>query len=105
MNNTQAACERLTQSRDRLRQALSQGANPAGGTHIGLIAKGSYEMLATLARNRPLASVVGTALVGALLVRTKVWRWVPVSALLAALVPPLVKALGPEKSRGSHGQF
>ena len=31
MNNTQAACERLTQSRDRLRQALSPGAHPAGG--------------------------------------------------------------------------
>jgi hypothetical protein len=97
MNHTQAACERLTQSRDRLRLALGQGAHPAGGTHIGLIAKGSYELIATLARNRPLASVVGTALVGALLVRTKVWRWVPVSALLAALAPPLVKALAPRE--------
>lgn len=93
MNNTQTACDRLTQSRDRLRQALGQGAHPVGGSHIGLMAKTAYGVITTLAQNRPLASVVGTALVGALLVRTKVWRWVPVSALLGELVPPLVKAL------------
>lgn len=95
MNNTHLACERLTQSRDRLRQALSQGVNPVGVAQIGLMAKTAYGVVTTMARNRPLASVVGTALVGALLVRTKAWRWVPVSALFAALVPPLVKALVP----------
>lgn len=93
MNSTQAACERLTQSRDRLRQALSQGASPAGGVQIKLLAKTAYGVVTTLARNQPVALAMGTALVGALLVRTKAWRWLSVSALLGALMPQLVKAL------------
>ncbi|MDD2844754.1 MAG: hypothetical protein PHT57_07345 [Rhodoferax sp.] len=93
MNNTQAAADRLAHSRERLRQALSQGANAAGGTHVKLIAKTAYGLAATVARNRPLAAVVGTALLGALLVRTKAWRWLSMSALFAAFTPQLVKAL------------
>lgn len=97
MNNTQTACERLTQSRERLRQALSQRGNPAGGAHVKLLAQTAYGVVATVARNRPLASMVGTALVGALLVRTKAWRWLSMSAMFAALMPQLVKALTPQK--------
>lgn len=97
MNNTQTACERLTQSRDRLRQALGQGAHPVGGAQVGLIAKTAYGVVATAARNKPLASVMGMALVGAVLVRTKAWRWLPVSAVFAAFMPPLIKALLPRE--------
>ena len=93
MNSTQAACDRLTQSRDRLRQALSQRTNPADGAQVRLLAKTAYAVVTTVAKNQPLASVMGTALVGTLLVRTKAWRWLSVSALFAALMPQLVKAL------------
>ena len=97
MNNTQAACDRLTQSRDRLRQALNQRSNPAGGAQVRLLAKTAYGVVATVARNQPLAAVMGTALVGALLVRAKAWRWLSVSALFTALIPPLVKALASQE--------
>ena len=93
MNNTQSAVDRLMHSRDRLRQALSQGANPAGGTQVKLLAKTACGAVTILAKNQPLALVLGTALVGALLVRTKAWRWLSMSALFAAVMPPLVKAL------------
>lgn len=98
MNNRQAACERLAQSRDRLRQALSQGANQGGSAQVRLLAESACEVVATVARNRPLAAVMGTAVVGALLVRTKAWRWLSLSTLFAALMPQIVKALAsPEK--------
>lgn len=97
--NTQSACDRLAHSRDRLRQALSQGANPASGAHIKLLAKTAYGAVATVARNQPLAAVIGTALLGVLLVRTKAWRWLSVSAMFAALMPQLVKALVPQEKR------
>lgn len=93
MNSPPAACERLSQSRDRLRQALSQGANPAGGAQVRLLAKTAYGVVTTAAKNQPLALVMGTVLMGALLVRTRAWRWLPVSALFAGLMPQLVKAL------------
>lgn len=97
MNSTQAACDRLTQSRDRLRQALGQRTNPAGSAQVRLLAKTVYGVVTTVARNQPLASVMGTALVGALLVRTKAWRWLSVSALFAALMPQLVKAIASQE--------
>lgn len=97
MNSTQAACERLTQSRDRLRQALSQGANPAGGAQVKLLAKTACRVVTTVAKNQPLALVMGTALVGALLVRTRAWRWLSVSALFAGLMPQLIKALSSQE--------
>ena len=99
MNKTPATSERLTLSRDQLRQALRRCSDPAGGAQVRLLAKAACGAVATVARNQPLAAVMGAAVVGALLVRTRAWRWLPVSALFATLVPPLVKAFAfPEKS-------
>jgi hypothetical protein len=98
MNSTQVACERLTQSRDRLRQALSQGgSHSAGGVQVSLLAKTAYGLVTTVARNQPLALVVGTALTAALLVRTKAWRWLSMSALFAGLMPQLIKTLASQE--------
>lgn len=99
MNKTQAACDRLTQSRNQLRQALGQQNNPLGGAQVKLLAKTAYGVVAAMVRSRPVVAVVGTALVGALLVRTRAWRWLSVSALFASLVPQLVKALIPQEKR------
>lgn len=133
MNSAQSACERLTRSRDRLRQALSQDAQaerdkqagPFGKAASGLFAampsttttrllasvlkswwhrhplrlgwnvsaQAAGMVAAPVVQNHPLALVMGSALAGALLVRTRAWRWLSVSALLAGLAPQLIKAL------------
>ena len=46
-----------------------------------------------VAQTHPLALVLGSAVAGALLFRTRPWRWVPASALLAGLLPRLLSAL------------
>lgn len=133
MNSAQSACERLTLSRDRLRQALSQEARPAQDEEAGPFGRTASRLFAAMqsttatrflasvlkswwhrhplrlglnvsaqavgmvaapvVQNHPVALVMGSALVGALLVRTRAWRLLPVSALFAGLAPQLIKAL------------
>ncbi|OGB50892.1 MAG: hypothetical protein A2503_04635 [Burkholderiales bacterium RIFOXYD12_FULL_59_19] len=137
MNNMQTSCDRLAQSRDRLRQALSQAARPGddspappfGDTAAEVWAKlkgttsahifttvlknwwyqhplrlalqmsaQTAEMVATpVAQRHPIALVVGAGLAGALLVRTRAWRWLSVSAVFAGLTPQLIKALSTQQ--------
>lgn len=52
------------------------------------------EVVATpVAQKHPIALVLGAGLAGALLMRTRAWRWLSVSAVFAGLAPKLIKAL------------
>ncbi len=97
LTSTQTACDRLAQSRERMRQALHQSSSPTGLTHVKLIAKTAYGVVATVARNHPVAAVAGTALIGAMLVRARASRWLSVSALFTAFVPQLFRDLVVQK--------
>lgn len=134
MNHTQTSCDRLAQSRDRLRLALSQSASsgtdraghPFGATAADILARlqggagiqifttvlknwwrqhplrlalqvsaQTAELVVTpVAQKHPVALVVGAAAAGALLVRTRAWRWLSVSAVFTGLMPQVIKALG-----------
>ena len=50
---------------------------------------GLDRLIEPMARNQPLALVLGAALAGALLVLTRPWRWLVNPALVAGLLPAL----------------
>lgn len=86
--------EKLAASRVQLRQALSQGESAYPLQKVLNTAAITADLvLQPIARAHPYRLVIGAALAGALLVRTRPWRWLPVPALLAALVPQLVNAV------------
>lgn len=53
-------------------------------------------------RKHPLWAVVGAALVGAVLVRSRPWRWIRPHALLAGLLPQLVAKLMARREMQQH---
>ena len=58
------------------------------------LSAGAAEVLVQpVAQKHPLALMLGSALAGAVLFRTRPWRWVPASALLTGLLPRFVSAL------------
>jgi len=109
---TAAACDRLLQSRERLRQALRSKPNPqdaakpaAGGSttawmeglmatpSINLIAEALKAVVQPTAQRHPLGLVGGALVVGGLLAWSRPWRWILTPALLASVMPQLVSKL------------
>jgi hypothetical protein len=91
MNTPDSPGKKLTASRAQLRQALRQSESPYPlQTVLNTAAVTAELVLQPIARNHPYRLVIGAALAGALLVRTRPWRWLPASALLAGLMPQLV---------------
>jgi hypothetical protein len=91
MNTPDTPEEKLAASRTQLRHALHQSdASYPLQTVLHATATSAGLMLQPMARAHPYRLVIGAAVVGALLARTQPWRWLPVSALLAGLVPQLV---------------
>lgn len=58
-----------------------------------LSAEAAEIVVQPIAQTHPYGLVLGSALAGALLVRARPWRWIPVSALLAGLLPKLLSAM------------
>jgi hypothetical protein len=86
--------EKLVASRAQLRQALRQTeSNYPLQKVLGTAAVTAELVLQPIAQAHPYRLVMGSALAGALLVKAQPWRWLPVSALLAGLVPQLVNAV------------
>jgi len=112
MTTTAAACDRLLQSRERLRQALRNKPNPqdaakpaaSGSTTAwmeGLMANPSINLIAAAlkavvqptAQRHPLGLVLGALVVGGLLAWSRPWRWILTPALLASVMPQLMSKL------------
>ncbi len=91
MNTPNTPDEKLAASRAQLREALRQSdANYPLQTVLHATAASAGLVLQPVARAHPYRLVIGAAVVGALLARTRPWRWLPASALLAGVVPQLV---------------
>jgi hypothetical protein len=91
MNTPNTPDEKLAASRVLLRQALHQSdASHPLQTALHATAASAGLVLQPVARAHPYRLVIGAAVVGALLARTRPWRWLPASALLAGMVPQLV---------------
>lgn len=94
MNTPEAPQDKLAASRAQLRQALCRSESPYPlQTVLNTAAVTATLVLRPIAREHPYRLVIGAALAGALLVRTRPWRWLPASALLADLMPQLVNAV------------
>jgi hypothetical protein len=91
MNTPDTPEEKLAASRVQLRQALrqSEAASPLQ-TALHATAASAELVLQPLARAHPYRLVIGAAVAGALLARTRPWRWLSASAVLAGLTPQLV---------------
>ncbi len=116
MSNTptaqEAACDRLAQSRERLRQALRSKPSPQGTARpatsgsatawigglmakpgVNLIAQALKAVVQPTAQRHPLGLVLGSLVVGGLLAWSRPWRWILTPALLASVMPQLVSKL------------
>ncbi len=91
MNTPDTPDEKLVASRGQLRQALRQNesAHPMQKA-LNTAAVTAELVLQPIAQAHPYRLVLGAALAGALLVRTRPWRCLSASALMASLVPQLV---------------
>jgi len=83
--------EKLVASRARLGLALRQSeASSPLQTVLHATAESAGLVLQPTARAHPYRLIIGAAVAGALLARTRPWRWLSASAVLAALAPSLV---------------
>ena len=98
MNTLDSPDAKLAASRAQLRQALRQGesAHPLQKA-LNTAAVTAELVLQPIAQAHPYRLVMGAALAGALLVKTRTWRWLPAPAVLAGLVPQLVNAVSSQR--------
>ena len=102
------ACEKLAQSRARLRQHMLARRAPQRSvaetvgswwTHhplrlaASVAAEGVGAIARPLAQRHALLLVLGATLAGGLLVRSRPWRWIVKPALFAGLLPQLATRL------------
>ncbi len=101
MNDLLTASERLTLSRERIRQALFESAAAPHERDNPLVVAGTFAKEAVetavqpFAQRNPLGLVAGAALVGGLLAWSRPWRWLltpVVVSMLPVLVAKVVRA-------------
>lgn len=114
MSAQPGACERLAQSRERLRQAMQQvslDSSDADGSGTGsllndvlanwwhkqplrlvlqLPLEAAKALMQPVASRHPYKLVLGAAAAGGLLVLARPWRWMSTRALAAGLVPQIL---------------
>ena len=95
MSDTTSESTRLDLSRERLRTVLQEGAAMPGHRDNPWMLAGTFAKEAVdtavrpLAQDHPVGLVAGAAVLGALLVWSRPWRWVA-TPLLASLLPQLI---------------
>jgi len=111
------ACERLAQSRERLRQAMQQDSisssdGDGSGTDsllsdvlvnwwgkqplrlaLQLTLEAAKVLMQPVARRHPYKLVLGAAAVGGLLVLLRPWGWISTRALAAGLLPQIMSVV------------
>lgn len=93
-----SAIERLERSRQQMREALKDPGLPMESQVIKQLARSAHEFLEPLvqpmARNHPWLLVIGAAVLGAVVVAARPWRW-PLMGLVHSLVPNLASTIIP----------
>jgi len=95
MSDLLTASERLTHSRERMRQVLAESAAATHARDNPLLVAGTFvkEAVETavhpFAQRNPLGLVAGAALVGGLFAWSRPWRWL-LTPVVASMLPILV---------------
>ena len=95
MSDLLTASERLTLSRERMRQVLAQNATSPPGSNNPLAIAGTFAKEAVetavhpFAQRNPLALVAGAALAGGLFAWSRPWRWL-LTPVVVSMLPGLI---------------
>lgn len=101
MSELLTASERLTLSRERMRQVLTESATAPHGSDNPLVVAGTFAKEAVetavhpFAQRNPLGLVASAALAGGLFAWSRPWRWLltpVVASMLPVLVTKIVRA-------------